>query len=220
MTVPAQTRDPLPDGVTSMQSGPPCTTCGPRQFAFSGSGASPFTRSTEPNADGRYTFQPHAEWCPVWSQETPRIVAPCCGAPVEGYDYTAAFWLIVPGVGPDGMPVDQHVLSTTASEARLGAFPHRREPAPQFDTAILTPCGHTVEGGQAHVVMKAIGVARAEDRRAAAEQTLASQAELLAAATAAGHGEIAEQYRQAVHRGDRTAAGLLVALKTLTGALP
>lgn len=220
MNASAQTRDPLPDGVTSMVSGPPCSVCGPQHLTFSGDGTSPFTRSTEPNADGRYLLQPHAEWCPVWSQETPRIAAPCCGAPVEGYDYTAAYWLVVPGVGPNGQAVDQRILSTNASEARHGTFPHRRELAPQFDTATLTPCGHTVEGDHAHAVMKAIGVARAEDRRAAAEQTLASQAELLAAATAAGHERIVEQYREAVYRGDGTAAGLLVALKTLTGALP
>lgn len=215
-TAPAQTRDPLPEGVTSARLGPPCRTCGHRQFTFSSDGLSATTRTVEPDGDGNYTMQAHAEWCPVWSGETPKVAAPCCGAPVEDFDYQPAWWLIVPGLTHSGQTMDHHVLESRATASQRAASTGRVR-ATEFDLITLRPCGHTTEGSAGRRVLADCANARLEVQRVEAEEILDAGADLLARVEAAGHGAVAEQYRQAVRADAKTAAGLLVALQTLAG---
>lgn len=215
-TTPAQTRDPLPEGVTSAKFGQPCPTCGPREFTISSDGPGPMTRTAEPDADGRYTMQAHAEWCPVWSGESPKVTAPCCGAPVEDFDYRPAWWLVVPGLTHSGQVMDHHVLESRATVSQRAASTGRVR-ATEFDLITLRPCGHTTEGPAGRRVLADCANARLEAQQAEAAEILDGCADLLARVEAAGHGAVAEQYRQAVRGGAKTAAGLLVAVQTLVG---
>lgn len=211
-----QTRDPLPAGVTVTTIGGPCRTCGPADIVFSldNSWTRLTTRSVDPGPDGRYVIQGHNDWCPVWSGKQPRVAAPCCGAPVRSFHVTYAYWIVVPGAGPNGS--DGYHLSTGDTEARWGALASKRERAPQFDKATLHPCGHTVEGDDVRRVATDVNAAVAADRATTAEAAIERHQDVLTAAEAAGYEALAERYRAAVRGGDKTAAGLLEALRTLT----
>ncbi|MFI2663372.1 hypothetical protein [Micromonospora carbonacea] len=215
----AHTREPLPDGANTRMRVGRCRTC--NRTSIEGSSRhgiiTPRTRSVEPDADGRYEMQPHELWCPVWTGETPEVACPHphCGAPVVGLTYRPGYQVRVPWTSPFGNPgtLVGTLDEIDASEAVGG----ETTADPRFDKADLVPCGHTVEGSQAQQVRDLFEQVRDARHRREAEAEIARHAVVLAAADAAGHAVLVEQYRQAVLNGSTDKAGLLAALRTLAG---
>lgn len=216
------TREPLPDGApTSMPLGDPCPTCRQDQFVISSGGqTTPYTRSTEPEPDGRYRIQFHADWCPHIADEPARLPCPApigpdgqCGAEVDSYDYRPGWEIQV----YDLFGNKAWAEATPENERRaLNPIGERRR-APHYDRVTVHPCGHVLEGSYGHTVLNAAAQLRAEKAERRANDLLAEHADLLAAAETAGHRAIADQYRTAVRTGSDAQAGLLVALRTVAG---
>lgn len=210
-----QTRDPLPEGVTEAGFADPCATCRLTNYIIGGQGAPPHTRSVEPAADGRYLIQPHHDWCPIWTGTTPSIGCPSCGAPVDGYDYTRGFWLVLPAAGPNGGP--GHIEATEENERRYGWA--QRKPAPELDQVTVTPCGDTLQGDDARQVMVQVAQVRADEARREADDLLARHAAMLGTAVERGQGALVAAYREAVHAGSPEAPGLLKAIRLALASL-
>lgn len=217
MTAPTQTRDPLPDGVTSATIGT-CPTCGPQTIVFNDCDEPRITRSTQPGPDGQYVAHGHAEWCPIWCTSEPVThPAPCCGARIDGFtDRQHGVWLVLPGVMPD---TENPVLEADAAPWQLAAAT-RRIPAPEFDRLTLIPCGHRLEGDKVHEAIAQLRQRVADIDHERAERALAEHADLLTRAEQAGYGALVDQYRAAVHASADTAAGLLAAIRTIVGNQP
>ncbi len=213
----AHTRDAPPDGANPSMHVGCCHVCNRTRIEGSSRHGiiTPWTRSVEPVADGRYEMHPHERWCPVWTGETPEVACQHCGAPVTDLTYRFGYQVRVPWTPPFGNPgtlvgtldeIDAHESAGGETTA-----------APQFDKADLTPCGHTVEGSQAHQMRDLFEQARAEHHRRKAEAEIASNGVVLAAAETAGHSTLVDQYQRAVLDGSADKVGLLAALRTLAG---
>jgi hypothetical protein len=216
------TREPLPAGSTTMTTGDTCPTCRCDTFVMRSDGLhTPYTRSVDPNPDGHYVMQVHADWCPRIADTPARLPCPApvgpderCGAAVEWYDFHVGYEIKIPVLFGAGL---SWVEATPDNERRsLDPFGERRR-APRYDRLTVKPCGHVLEGQDGHIVLGAAAQIRAEDAERRADETLAGHADLLAAAETAGHRALVDQYRTAVRTGSDAQAGLLVALQTVAG---
>jgi hypothetical protein len=221
--MPTFTREPLPDGASIvMLPGDICLTCRCDTFVISrGQRTTPYTRSANPNPDGRYQVQFHADWCPRIADTPPRLPCPApvgpdeqCGAPVEEYDFHVGFVIKVPDLFGESW-----VEATPEAERRAVGDGERRR-ALHYDRLTVKPCGHVLEGEDGHVILNAAAQIRAEDAERRADETLAEHADLLTAVGEAGHRELADKYRAAVRTASNTQAGLLMALRTIAGQEP
>ncbi len=140
---------------------------------------------------------------------------PTCGTTVNVYDHRPGYRLEIDS------PYGRALLLGTAEE--IYADPRSRmadmlaKPtfhAPSTKVA-LQSCGHELEDAEATGFLTAAGDFALNEKRRAAEKVLDTDREVLDAATAAGHGELVDRYRQAVYAGNREVAGLRVALVTL-----
>jgi hypothetical protein len=209
---PTWVREALPDDVRTFCFGELCRTCNQNTLSLHEA----YTRSAEPDPDGQYHLQPHHDWCPVWTGETPELACPRCGAPVHSYDYSEGVSLEVPhalfGVAHLVGTAEEVYAHPDARYANTMAAP-TLEPA--LSKTTVSPCGHVLKGSDAlHVVTRAAEL-RAEKHRAEADQTIADAQQLLDAAEHAGQHALARAYREAVRGHAATAPGLLAALRLL-----
>lgn len=209
-------RTPLPDNDGALRMALPfvdCRTCGPATLTHDGDQWGPYTRTVEPDpGTGLYLLQPHQPWCPIWTGKRAELGCPACGAPIEGYD--SSWGYRVPVLDPDTGGV-KHLVGN--ANDILDPWPQLAPDEPPtreytFDRMVLQPCGHTIEGCDAHRLGVRINTWLAARRYKAAEAAIAAYQTLLDAAERATHGMLADAYRGAVHTGSGDASGLLKAL--------
>ncbi len=211
----AWTSEPLPDGAQILVMS--CQTCHAERLTVEKSGfVEPISRTVEPVGE-RYLVMPHHRWCPIVCGADQVNGCPQCGAAIKGLDFSPGYTLAVPepllggGVGHLVGPAEEIL-----SDLRVALAEGPPERAQSHDEAKLSPCGHLFRGDDAHEARRRFGVVVEQREQARAEEVLAADAQLLAAAEKAGYSKLVLAYRQAVrgHRG--TVSGLRVALHVLT----
>lgn len=148
------------------------------------------------------------------SAENLGVNCPFCNAPTNGYDLEAGVQVTIPGAGPNGGPGTLLGAGDEVTGVPWGLGEVKA--APDFNRLTLQPCGHVFRGFQSGAILEKVHQVADERHDAKAEATLDRHADLLGAAEAAGHGAVAEKYRQAVRAGSGEQQGLLTALKALT----
>ncbi len=145
---------------------------------------------------------------------------PVCGNTVNAYDYRPGYRLEI------NSPYGRDMLFGTGDEiyedrrsrmADVLAMPKPHAPSTQVD---LQPCGHALKGDEASRFLTAAAQFALAEKRKAAQRVLDADRALLDAAEDAGHHELVGRYRAAVHADNNEAAGLRVALATLTDYRP